>query len=157
MPATARQIPVDESDLANEGGGGGAYAELEVPNDYEAVLKDVSDYDKRSEGKTFGWVFEYEVETPSGASVPFKTFLSMSKKARWKLIEVCEAHGVNLAEGLNDVDPNALVGDVIGVTIDFPRDKDTDEPTSDFREIRSHFALVELDDDGYMVEEPEII
>ncbi len=141
MPATARQIPVTEEDLA--GGQGGSYAELDVPGDYEAVLVDVEDYDKRKENKSYGWVFKYEVETPSGSTVPFNTYCSFSQNARWKLMEVLKAHDADLELGINNVDPNALIGDVIGVTIDFPRDKTTDEPTSDYREIRAHFSLSE--------------
>lgn len=142
MTATARQINVTAEDLAG-GQGGGAYAELEVPGDYEAILREVSDYDKRKEGKSWGWIFEYEVETPSGKMVTFKAWLSFGQNARWKLIEVLEAHDVDMSEGLNNVDPNALVDDVIGVHIDFPRDKETDEPTSEFRELRAFFPLTE--------------
>jgi hypothetical protein len=141
MVATARQIPLTDDDLA--GSSGGAFAELDVPGDYEATLTDVNDYDKTAEGKSKGWVFEYEVETPSGATVPFSTWLSFGLKARWKMVEVLEAHDADLSAGLNDVDPNAHVGDVIGVHIDFPRDKDTDEPTSQYRELRAHFSLAE--------------
>lgn len=140
MPATARQIPVTKEDLDGTSGGGGAYAELVVPDDYEGVLRDVSDYDKRSQGKSHGWVFEYEVETPSGATVPFKSWLSFGDNARWKLIEVLEAHEADLSEGLNSVDPNAFINDTIGLSIDFPRD-DEDEPTSKYREITYHFSL----------------
>jgi hypothetical protein len=143
MPATARRIPVTDKDLEG-GGSGGAYAELDVPNDYEAVLSEVSDYDKTKEGKSRGWVFSYEVETPSGKTCEFNSYLSFGDNARWKLIEVLEAHEVDLSTGLNDVDPNALVGELIGVHIDFPRDRKTDEPTSAFREIRTHFALAEF-------------
>ena len=142
MPATARQIPVTEEDLESQGGG--AYAELVVPDDYEAVLVEVSDYDKTKQGKSRGWIFEYEVETPSGKAVSFKSWLSFGQNARWKLIEVLEAHEVDLSVGLNNVDPNALVDDVIGVHIDFPRDKETDEPTSPYREIKQHFSLAEV-------------
>ena len=151
MPATARQIPITEEDLAPSEGGG-AYAELEVPNDYEAVLKEVSDYDKTKQGKSKGWVFEYDVETPSGNAVTFKTWLSFGQNARWKLIQVLEAHDVDLSAGLNEVDPNALIGDVVGVHIDFPRDPETDEPTSKYREIRQHFSLASLPDEEAVAE-----
>lgn len=142
MAATARQIPVSTEDLESKGsGGGGAYASIEVPGDYEAVLAKVEDYDKRGEGKSWGWVFYYSVETPDGKNVEFKTYISFGQNARWKLIEVMEAHDADLSEGLNEIDPNAFVGDTIGAHIDFPRDPDTDEPTSKYREIRSHFSL----------------
>lgn len=145
MPATARQIPISDKDL--EGSGGGAYAELEVPGDYEAVLKDVEDYDFTKKGKSRGWIFIYEVETPSGQTVEFKSFASFGINARWKLVEILNAHEAELTGGeeatLNNVDPNAFVGEIIGVHIDFPRDKETDEPTSKYREIKEHFSLTE--------------
>jgi hypothetical protein len=140
MSATARQFDIPQEDLDNDGGGGGAYAEIEVPGDYEVTLVDVEDYDKRSEGKSFGWVWTYEAETPSGKTVPFRTWTAFSPAARWKLIEVLEAHGVDIEAGINSVDPNDFIGDVVGATIDFPRDKE-EVPTSDFRELRSLFAL----------------
>lgn len=139
MTATARQIPVSKSDL--DGSGGGAYAELEVPGDYEAVLTDVKDYDKRAAGKSWGWIFTYSVETPSGGNVTFDNYLSFGENARWKLIQVFEAHQADLTEGLNEVDPNSLVGETVGAHIDFPRHDETDEPTSKFREIIQFFSL----------------
>lgn len=140
MAATARQIPLTGEDL--ESTGAGAYAELEVPGDYEAVLVDVQDYDKRAAGKSFGWIFIYDVETPNGSKVQFKSYLSFGPNARWKLVEYLSAHDVDLEEGLNSVDPNALIGDMIGAHIDFPRDEN-DVPTSKYREIRQAFSLAE--------------
>ena len=129
--------------LGGESSGGGAYAELVVPDDYEGTLVDVEDYDKTKQGKSRGWVFHYDVQTPSGKTCRFKSWLSFGQNARWKLLEVMEAHEVEMELGLNEVDPNSLIGDVIGLHIDFPRDKNTDEPNSPFREIKQHFALVE--------------
>ena len=147
MAATARQIPVSKDDLDSAGGGGGAYAEIAVPADYEGVLTDVEDYDKRKDGKSWGWLFKYEVETPSGKGVPFHSYLSFGDNARWKLIEVLKAHDVDLTDGLNNVDPNALIGEVIGLSIDFPRDDDGN-PTSKYREITLHFPLAFGEEDS---------
>lgn len=139
MAATARQIPVAENDLT--GDGGGAYASLEVPGDYEAVLKDVLDYDYRDKGKSYGWLFIYSVETPIGGSVDFSVHLSFGENARWKLIETLIAHGVDISLGLNTVDPNVLVGEVVGAHIDFQ--KDNDGKPGKYREIVKVFSLVE--------------
>ncbi len=141
MPATARQIPVTEEDLAGNSGGG-AYAEIEVPGDYEGILRDVNDFDNSAKGGATGWIFEYEVEAPSGKMVTFKVWLAFSQAARWKLVEALEAHEVDLTTGMNNVDPNSLIDDVVGLHIDFPRDKD-DKPTSEFREIRQLFVIPE--------------
>ncbi|NIT79244.1 MAG: hypothetical protein GWN58_12860, partial [Anaerolineae bacterium] len=56
MPATARQLNIPAAEVASSRSGGGAYAEIEVPGDYEVTLLDVEDYDKRAEGKSYGWV-----------------------------------------------------------------------------------------------------
>lgn len=135
MPATARQISFTQEDLAASGGG--LFATMEVPGDYEATLSDVDDYKTE---KSQGWVFLYDVVTASGATVELKVWVSFSTAARWKLIEVLEAHDANLEEGLDNIDPNAFIGDVVGVTVDYPRKGGV--PTSKYREIRAVYALV---------------
>ena len=144
MPAKAMQISITEEDLKSAAGG--AYAEIEVPGDYEVTLSKVEDYDNTGKGGSYGWIFHYDVDTPSGGVVPFRTWLAFSQAARWKLIEVLTAHDVDLDEGLNQVDPNMLVGEVVGCTIDFPRDKETGEPTSEFRELQSFWSLADEPD-----------
>jgi hypothetical protein len=134
MAATARILKFTEEDL--EGSGGGAYAELDVPCDVPIRLREVSDYDKRSEGKTWGWVFTYAAETPSGKEVDFRVWLSFGDNARWKLREILEAHGVALEAGNLELDPEDLVGDELMGHIDFPRDNQG-EPTSEFRELQT--------------------
>lgn len=121
MAATARQIPVSKEDLDNDGGG--LYASIQCPGDYEAVLLAVDDYDRRDSGKSFGWIFSYGVTSPTGAQVPFNDFVSFSEKSRWRLLKVLDAFGVDISEGLNSVDPNLLVGDVVGVHIDWDENK----------------------------------
>lgn len=136
MPATARQFRITEEDLDNAGGG--AYAELEVPGDFPVRLDDVLDYDKRDQGKSYGWIFRYMAETPSGKEVKFDTYLSFGDNARWKLIQVLEAHGYTVEDGIIDVDPNEFIGDELMGHIDFPRNDDG-IPTSDFRELQEVF------------------
>lgn len=152
--ATARQFDVTQEDIDSEGGAGGAYAEIEVPGDYQVTLTEVEDYDKRDKGKSHGWIFVYEVETPSGATVDFRIYASFGKKARWKLLEVLEAHSYDIEAGINDVDPDAFIGDVVGATIDFPRDDDG-EPDSKYREITAVFDLAEAPEGE--AEEAEIL
>lgn len=140
MSATARMIEWgDEVNNPSEGGGG-AYAELVVPNDYEMELVAVADYDKRDIGKSWGWLFTYEVITPSGRPVQFNEYLSFGTNARWKLQEVLEAHGHELVPGTEMIDPNLLVGEVIVGHIDFDRDA-AGEPKSPYRQIQRHYSL----------------
>lgn len=140
--ATARRIEFESGDFSTASG---AYAELDVPGDYEAVLVKVDDYDYRDRGKSYGWIFIYEVETPSGNTVPFNVHLSFGKNARWKIAETYAAHGFDVKEGINNLDPDSLVGDVIGVHIDFGTEKDENgqEVPSAYREIKSLFALAD--------------
>lgn len=136
MPATPQKLNITEEDLSKAGSG--AYSELEVPGDFEGYLADVTDYDKRSMGKSHGWIFHYKAIAPSGREVPFDKYLSFGQNARGILVDILRVHGVEIEDsGAIDVDPNSLIGDAVMLKIDFPRDRDTGEPTSDYREIRS--------------------
>jgi hypothetical protein len=151
MPATARTLKFTDEDLA--GGGDGAYAELQVPGDFPARLEDVLDYDKRKDGKSWGWIFRYMVATPSGSEVKFDDYLSFGDNARWKLVKTLGAHGIDL-DNLSDVDPNDLIGDELMATIDFPRNKQG-EATSTYREIKELFP--ESSDAPYAETDPEVL
>lgn len=140
MPARPIAYVPEAKDL----GQSGLYAEIEVPGEYEVVLEDTDNYDKRAEEKSYGWVFKYSCETPSGGSVDFDLYLSHEGKSRWKLNQTLEAHGVVLEDGVRiEVDPNALIGSKVGALIDFPRDK-MGVPTGDYRRIQKVFALPDL-------------
>lgn len=140
MPATPITATPTAEQMPQQGGG--LYTEIEVPGDYEVVLREVDDYDKGENRK--GWVFLYDCETPSGGSVEFKFWLSFSQASRWKIFEVFAAHGQTVNEGVeNAFNPNAIIGTKVGAHIDFPRDKVTGEATSQYRGIERIFALVD--------------
>jgi hypothetical protein len=140
MPATVITATPTADELPSSGGG--LYNEIEVPGDYEVRLEDVENYDKGDDRK--GWIFIYSCETPSGGSVEFKSYLSFSKKARWKIFDTFDAHGSPSAEDTSrELDPNALIGSTVGAFIDYPRDKSTGEPTSQYRGIEKIFALAD--------------
>lgn len=140
MPATAISFTPTAEQMPQQGGG--LYTEIEVPGDYEVVLRDVEDYDKGNDRK--GWVFLYDCETPSGGSVEFKFWLSFSQASRWKITETFAAHGQEVLEGKEQpFDPAAIIGTTVGAHIDFPRDKDTGEATGQYRGIERIFALAE--------------
>ncbi len=140
MPATVITVTPTADELPSSGGG--LYNEIEVPGDYEVVLESVEDYDKGPERK--GWIFFYSCETPSGGSVEFKSYLSFSSKARWKIYDTFEAHGSSSEEGVQrELDASSLIGTKAGAFIDFPRDKTTGEPTSQYRGIEKIFALAD--------------
>lgn len=145
MTATARVFGITEEDLE----GGGSYAALEVPDDYEATLTKVEDYDYTAQGKSSGWIFFFEIE-----NLEFKTYLAHSKAARWKLIETLEAFGIEVVEGELTVDPNTLIGRVIGARVDYQHDPEEHDPELDgpnYKEIKWLFPLKAEPD------EPEVL
>ncbi len=138
MPAEAITFTPTADDMPRSGG---LYSEIEVPGDYEVVLRDVDSYDK-GEGRR-GWIFLYDCETPSGGTVEFKWFLSFNQKARWKITETFATHGQVIEEGQPQAfDPNALIGTMVGAHIDFDRD-DNGEPSNPYRAIQRIFPLVD--------------
>lgn len=159
--ATARRFEITAEDLesSKRGAGSSAYNMLEVPADYEAQLVSVEDYDKRSEGKSHGWVWEFSIE-----DLPFRVYTSFSLSARWKLIEVISAFVPGtLGTGVNDVDPSEFVGMSVGAHVDF----DVPEPKWDgnsprYREIKYVFPLADFEVPGYVAAsakpaEPEVL
>ncbi len=137
--ATAREFDVSAGDAS---AAGAAYDQLEVPGDYEAQLQSVEDYDKTGSGGSHGWVWTFVVE-----GLPFKEWTSFSTGARWKLLELVEAMGHDVEEGLLEVNPNSFVGSTIGVSLDWdPPDASWDGTAPRYRRIAKFFRLVELED-----------
>ena len=145
MAAQAREFIFTEKELIDAstpggGGGGSGYGAIEVPGDFEAILRSVEDYDKTSEGKTKGMVWEYGVDG-GGGEVSFFMYVADGAKSSWKRLEIFAAHGITpQPEVAFNFDPAGFVNDVVGVHIDYPRDANGD-PTSNYREIRQIFAI----------------
>jgi len=144
--ATARRIEVTAEDLERKPGGG-SYGNLEVPADYEAQLVSVEDYDKRSVGKSFGWIWNFDIE-----GLPFRVYTSFSLPARWKLIEVVSAFAPSqINPGINDIDPATYVGMTVGAHVDFDVSEEKWDGTSPrYREIKYVFPLVDLQDPNFV-------
>ncbi|MBW1942614.1 MAG: hypothetical protein JRJ51_07250 [Deltaproteobacteria bacterium] len=144
MAATARRLEFDEDAAA----GSGNWGAIQVPAQYPATLKSVEDYDN---GNTNGWIFTYEI---GDTGLTTKTWITLSsKKALWYLVKVCEAHDYPIDVGLMEVDPNALIGDTVGILLDFDRDSDG-EPTGTFRNIQDLFPLPA---DGFLVQTAPLV
>lgn len=132
--ATARKFEITDKDLAGDGGGG--FGALEVPMDYEALLVRVDDYDYRDRGKSWGWVWHFEIE-----DLPFKVFTAFGTNARWKLIETVQVFDA-LVTGINEVDPDSYVGMTVGAHVDFDTPADEwDGQSTRYREIKYLFPL----------------
>lgn len=117
MTASARVLDITAEDIESAGGNqGGAYAALEVPGDYVATLTDIEDFDNRAKGGAVGWRFHYEIE-----GLKFTEHISLSKQARWKLIDTFEAHGFPIDAGRMEIDPNVLIGTEVAARVDFPK------------------------------------
>lgn len=142
MPATPRKIRFTAKDLEGAPKNtGGTWSEIEVGYDYELTLADVEDYDYRDRDKSMGWIFLYHVETSTGPC-EFKVFLALtSEGARWKLGDIMKAHELGPEIGVEDFDPNSIVGTKIGGHIEYGKDRDGTE--SRFREITAFFPLVD--------------
>lgn len=140
MPATPRRLEISEKDIQSAGEDrpdSSAYALLEVPADYEAVLTDVSDYDYRDQGKSYGWIWNLEVE-----GLPFRIYTAFSTNARWKLVETLRAFEPALSAGALEQDPNRFVGKSVGAHLDWQYDPDTlEEGKANYREIKYLFPL----------------
>lgn len=130
--------------------GGGSYTEVEVPGDYEVRLESYKEYDKTDVGKSKGWIFTYSCEYAEGKSVDFDLYLAHNGDAFWKIVETFDAHGSPSEEGVERVyNPDEIVGTMAAAHIDFPRDRNTGEPTSTYRGIERLFPLP---DDGEIQE-----
>lgn len=152
MPATARQVGVTEEQIQSAAEGpkdSAAYSAITVPGDYVAVLKDVQDYDFRSKGKSHGWVFIFEI-----MGCEFKDYVSFGENARWKLIQTWEALGGDINVGVNNMDPNTLIGSEAGARVDWQKDPATlGENDVNYREIKYTFPIIEDEEEAAIEEE----
>jgi hypothetical protein len=113
-----------------------------VPSDQIAKLVDVSDYDK-GENKR-GWKFTYEV-----LGAKFDEYISFNSAARWKLIQVAQAHGYPIEQGVNNIDPNLFVGTEVGARIDWEKDPSSlAEGESNYRTIKYLFPLSDEEEEA---------
>ena len=137
--ATAQEFEFTDGDVA---GSSGAYDEIEVPKDYEATVLSVDDYDNTADNRSKGWVWTFQVE-----GLPFKEWTSFSPGARWKLVELMTALGVEVEAGIGTVDPNSFIGHSLGVTVDWdPSDATWDGVSPRYRRLSRFFELVEFED-----------
>lgn len=139
MPATARQINITEDQAVSAVGvrDTGTYSAIQVPADYVATLKDVQDYDYRSRDKSHGWLFVFNI-----MGCEFKEHVSFSENARWKLIQVIESLGGDISVGINNLDPNLLIGNEAGAHVDWQKDPSTlSENEVNYREIKYVFSV----------------
>lgn len=141
--ATARQFTITD-EMVVEQGGGAAYATLDVPGDYEAVLVSAEDYDKTSSGGGTGWVFTFLIE-----GLRFKFWVPFSDAARWKYIQAHEAFEPDFLDqrdedGLAPVfDPDSHIGDSVAAFVDYENDDEGERDENGRKIIVRIYPLVE--------------
>jgi hypothetical protein len=157
LTATARKLNITEDMLKPRTGGTGNWDEVVVPNNYRLRCVSVEDYEPKGE-KQGGWIIHHAIDTSTGQCI-FNTWLSFALAARWKIIEVFGAHGIDLREvGVQKADPNDLVGTDCGGFVDFPRDT-SGQPVPGtngklYRTVFQFFPLVEMEEEEAADEAP---
>ena len=141
--ATARQFTITD-EMVVETGGGAAYAALDVPEDYEAVLVAAEDYDKRASGGGEGWVLTFLIE-----GLRFKFWVPFSEAARWKYIQTHEAFEPDFLDERDEegnapvFDPDSHLGDSVGAFVDYENDDEGERNENGRKIIHRIYPLVD--------------
>ena len=144
MPATPLRVEITAKDIAGlrkpREERDYDYNVIEVPGDYEAILVDVNDHESTRTGNK-GWKFSYEV-----MGCPFDDYVMHTKSAKWKVLSTMEALGFPIEEGVENFDPNAYIGGVVGAHIDWQTpEEDLEDGAPNYREIKDIFSLEGVD------------
>lgn len=102
-------------DFTNVKDGGGFNPVQQTPGDYKAKITKVADH--KSHAGNEGWVFS--IVTPGGngrATYPY--YCTIDEKSLWKVRNLFIAAGMAVPKKRVKVDPNKLVGKVIGISLD---------------------------------------
>ena len=94
------------------------YTPKEGPSDVELVA--VKDHVGKTSGNP-GWKWTFK-EVRSGEL--YDIYTMFSQKARWKLTETLAAFGWEIDDGVNDVDPNLYVGQIVTGEFAFEEDNE---------------------------------
>lgn len=109
MAATVRKV-----DLRNVKEGGNFRPTRKPEGDYVSKIIKVDDHIK--EGKTPGWVFTVKIKGDERSAYPI--YASPDEKQVWKLAKLFTACGVKLPKSIVKLDPNKLVGKMVGVYLE---------------------------------------
>jgi hypothetical protein len=109
MAATPRKV-----DLRNVKEGNSFRTKRKPEGDYVAKIMKVEDHVK--EGKTPGWVFTVKIKGDEASSYPI--YANPDEKQVWKLAKLFTAAGVKLPKKIVKIDPNKLVGKMVGVFLE---------------------------------------
>lgn len=148
MPAKPIAITLDEEEIKAGTSTQAVWSTVPVPADYEWVLKDVEDYPPK-DGKKGGW--KLIMGLAQKPSMTRQIWLSFSKAARWKFVQVWQAFGYEFEPGERTrVNPNDHIGQIVGGRLDW----DDDEA---YKEIKFLFALAEAPEESDEGDELEVL
>lgn len=136
MGATARVV-----DLTNVKESSGISKKRMPAGDYAAVITKVEDAVSKKSGddKTPMYLFTIKLKENSGAVYPY--YCVLQENQLWKLRNIFIAAGKTVPKKKLKVDPNTIVGKLIGVTLE-----DTEHEGKEQSEISGVFPAADLDD-----------
>ena len=114
------------------------------PGTNDVELVSVKDHVGKTSGNP-GWKWTFK-EIRSGET--FDMYTMFSQKARWKLIEVLNAFGWESEDGLNDIDPNIYIGQIVTGEFDYQEEDEfsTSMGGPKYLELRRVYRQVSEDD-----------
>lgn len=136
MGATARVV-----DLTNVKESSGISKKRMPAGDYAAVITKVEDAisKKSGEDKTPMYLFTIKLKENSGAVYPY--YCVLQENQLWKLRNIFIAAGKTVPKKKLRIDPNSIVGKLIGVTLE-----DSEHEGKEQSEITGVFPAADLDD-----------
>lgn len=109
MPATKRNL-----DFTNVKEGGGISPRRMPMGDYRAVIKDVADH--KTDKDPNQWVFTIQLTDHRSSSYGY--YCGTTENMLWKVRNLFLACGIQVPKKRMGVDPNKLVGKIIGITLE---------------------------------------
>jgi len=138
--ATSRNI-----DFSNVKDGGGNFTKKRVKEgDYLAKITKVDDAESK-EDKVPMYLFTIVLQNKANASYPY--YCKLAENQLWKLRNLFIAGGKTVPKSKVKVDPNQLVGKLIGVTME-DSEYEKDGKTIEQSEVAAVFPAAELDGSG---------
>ena len=136
MSATARNV--DFSNVKESSG----FTKSRLPSgDYLAVIKGVQDaIAKNDEEKTPQYLFTIQVKSHPSAVYPY--YCKLQENQLWKLRNIFIAAGKVVPKSKIKVDPNQIVGKLIGITLE-----DTEWEGREQSQVQGVFPAAELGDE----------
>lgn len=97
---------------------GGNFSKKHMPvGDYLARITKVEDAKpKDKDDHSDMWLFTVQLEKTKSATYPY--YCKLVENQLWKIRNLCVAAGINVPKKRINVDPNKLVGKLIGVSLD---------------------------------------